>query len=173
MTRATSCKSAPLASQRAAMLLIYRSRQWVAPAKSAGAAEATILLSQRAPHELQPCQRSGLNPFALRGGRLGGLPHQHPYPGDGLLAGGSSELVRRGHSRGRAGATGAARFGEPAHHRRVPTAGPAIRCWNVRRRASRWTCLHRIQIPKSSFHPKQLSPATTTAVSVNPYSTAP
>jgi len=36
-----------------------------APGKWAGAAEATILLNQRAPHELQPCQRSGLSPCAL------------------------------------------------------------------------------------------------------------
>jgi hypothetical protein len=42
-----------------------RSRQWVAPAEIVGAAEATMLLSQRAPHELQPCQRSGLSPSAL------------------------------------------------------------------------------------------------------------
>ena len=42
-----------------------RSRQWVAPAEIVGAAEATMLLSQRAPHELQPCQRSGLSPCDL------------------------------------------------------------------------------------------------------------
>ena len=42
-----------------------RSRKWVAPAERVGAAEATILLSQRAPHELQPCQRSGLSSCAL------------------------------------------------------------------------------------------------------------
>jgi hypothetical protein len=42
-----------------------RGRQWVAPAEMVGAAEATILLNQRAPHDLQPCQRSGLSPCAL------------------------------------------------------------------------------------------------------------
>jgi hypothetical protein len=50
-------------------LLIQRdfacSRQWVAPAERVGAAEATILLNQRAPHELQTCQRSSLSPCAF------------------------------------------------------------------------------------------------------------
>ena len=69
MARATSCTSAPVASQGAAMLLIElmrwlpirrdsaHSHPWVAPAERVGAAEATILLNQRAPHELQPCKR--------------------------------------------------------------------------------------------------------------------
>ncbi len=76
MVRATSSTSAPVSSQKAAMLLIElmgwlpfrrdsaRSRQWVAPAERVEATEATILLNQRAPHELQPCQRSGLSPSA-------------------------------------------------------------------------------------------------------------
>ena len=42
-----------------------RSRKWVAPAEMVGATEATILLNQRVPHELQPCQRSGLSPCVL------------------------------------------------------------------------------------------------------------
>ena len=42
-----------------------RSRKSVAPAERVGAAEATILLNQRAHHELQPCQHSGLSPSAL------------------------------------------------------------------------------------------------------------
>ena len=42
-----------------------RSRKWMAPAERVGAAEATTLLNQRAPHELQPCQRSGLSLCAL------------------------------------------------------------------------------------------------------------
>ena len=63
--------------RRAAMLLIElmrwlpirrdsaRSHQWVAPAERVEATEATILLNQRVPHELQPCQRSGLSRCAL------------------------------------------------------------------------------------------------------------
>jgi hypothetical protein len=42
-----------------------RSLLWVALAERVEAAEATILLNQRAPHELQPCQRSGLSPCTL------------------------------------------------------------------------------------------------------------
>jgi hypothetical protein len=40
------------------------SHPWVAPAERVGAAEATILLNQRVPHDLQPCQSSGLSPCA-------------------------------------------------------------------------------------------------------------
>ena len=50
-----------------------RSRQWVALAERVEATEATNLLSQRAPHELQPCLRSGLSPCALPA-KLPGLP---------------------------------------------------------------------------------------------------
>jgi hypothetical protein len=42
-----------------------RSCQWAAPTERVEATEATILLNQRAPHELKPCQRSGLSPCAL------------------------------------------------------------------------------------------------------------
>jgi hypothetical protein len=37
------------------------SRKVLVPAERVEGAEATILLIQRAPHELQPCQRSGLS----------------------------------------------------------------------------------------------------------------
>ena len=61
-----------------------RSKQGLMPAEWAGAAEATILLNQRAPHELQPCQRSGLSPCALPArppGRLVRRNRAVPRPG--------------------------------------------------------------------------------------------
>ncbi|MCX5967647.1 MAG: hypothetical protein NTV57_08425 [Cyanobacteria bacterium] len=87
-----------------------RSRQWVAPAEMVGAAEATILLNQRAPHELyQPGRQVGwaaeIEQSLGQGLQL--LQRQSVDAGGGGLAEGSTAAVEQAQGDG-------SRFSGPA-----------------------------------------------------------